>query len=280
MAGLIVAGCSDGGAVGEGTDTPNGSMSDTPQASETDGPIDPPPDTPMGVQALEFDLRDGLGDDGQPCVGTPACVVAFSFPATRTVTAVYTEDGVPVAGKTVRAEVVACSDVFGVAVLSDTDMVTDEAGRVSLTLGVADGGEWTFSVAMSADGAPGRTLNARVTVFNPLPLRVEVRSTGTSGVDQYDVFLYRQSAGVPDCSDPLGLFASVTADRSAGPLDLRQAAAFTDFPGLEADGEQRYTVVARASRSGEPTSAVGCDATQGRVRWVAPTSVVLDLTDL
>jgi hypothetical protein len=248
-----------------------------PAVGETDVP---PAETDTVIRALEFALPSGLGDDGASCVGTATCRLTFSYPNSRTLTLRYTEDAVPVAGRPVAFEVVDGTDLAGMATLSASDVVTDADGLATVAIGVLDGGTWQFSVRATTDGAPERLANVRTTVFNPVPLSVTTSYAGAQSLASFDVFLYEQVGGLPDCSDPLAITATLTADDAKSNVFWGQTARFTTFAGLEADGEQVYTVIARAAWPFDAGLSVGCNAVDGRVRWVAPTTVDIVLIDL
>jgi len=84
-----------------------------------------------------------------------------------------------------------------------------------------------------------------------------------AGVDATDADPGVDAVGVP-CSalDPLAL---PVADVQNGPMQVSQTVKFVMLPGLEAEQEQFYTIVARGELVDGTPVAFGCNATDGHV---------------
>jgi hypothetical protein len=281
--GSILAACGD-----DVTSSPTGPGLDTlfPDAGG-DTLSGPEIQAPGVVRKLEFETPNGFGDDQVACLNQARCTVSLSFTERRTIKVKYTEDGQPVAGQTVNFEIPAGSDRDGIGFISAMSAATGADGIASIETRAREGRVGQFAVRAWIDGLPERFFDVVVTPKGQVPLTVIGTYSGTRAVGAYDVLLYSQANNAPACSTMFVFDAASgefgyekqTARTSRTNVLISQTAKFPEFPNLERDGQQKYTVIALAKNQRGTVIAWGCNDKDALVKWTSPTSVTVPLVD-
>lgn len=239
---------------------------------------DTTPDAVPTVRALEF--KQGFGDDNQPCVGKPRCTIFLGFNEEKTLELRYTEDGLPVSGQAVKFALE--NDPNGIGKLNTLSTASNADGIAAVKVSPKQSIIGQFAVKAWIDNStiPPKYFDVVVSPKGLVALTVVASYSGTRPVGTYSVNLYRQNAaGAPGCSDMLKLLNEETAAVSRDELLTSQSAKFPDFDNLEADGTQKYTILAYSKNQFNEPQAWACNATEGIVEWGKSKTVELELED-
>lgn len=259
----------------------------------TDGEGDGTTTTPTQVERrLEF-VEDFRDENGQSCRNKERCPVVVGFSDQPTLRLAYTEDNVPVEGKSVSFEVI--DDIEGIGWRQFPSQATNSSGVVSVKAG-ADRekqmvGEFTIKIS-AGENVPDRFVDFTVTPKGNVPLTVRGSYSGERDVRDYQVEIFRQTSApgdpaLPSCSqNPEYFIGSATSnglEATAGSpeLDITRGgvARFLELPNLERDGTQYYTIVAYAYNDEDTLLAWGCDDVNGEVSFVRASTVNIELYD-
>ena len=236
---------------------------------------------PAGQGVLSF--VETFGDDAKTCVQTDLCTFNVSFNGDRSLGVIYLEDGAPVANVPLQFTIIEDPGQVGKMVVAT--VYTDQAGAASGTVKAMKAVSASFKVKVTVAGAPdiapiyfGINVQPKVQAY----LTVSFIYGGQRTFDGVRVYLIKNTAtNVADvfCGDidPLDL---PTADLIQGPVQLSQTVKFQTLPGLEDEGEQRYTVIARGETGDGQAMTFGCDEDEGIVRLTSTTHVTIDLIDI
>lgn len=239
------------------------------------------PDTnPNAVRVLEFE--QAFGDDQKPCRQQARCSIFISYTEQRPLKVVYTEDGVPVPGITVKFAVE--NDSAGLAQPSALSGVTDAAGigQTAIRAKRSEIGQFVIKAYVEGGNNPpaAKYFDVVVTPKGQVPLTVVATYAGTRPVSQYSVRLYKQNAqGAPGCSDLNDLYLNGTANIARDGVNLSQSAKFPDFDNLETEKVQKYTILAFSLNAAQVPQAWVCNAADGQVEWGKSKTVEVVLAD-
>ncbi len=284
LAGMLgVAGCGDEitrvtvDDIGAGfADTPGGDGGADAQPVEDAGPDTTIP--PEAVKRLEFVMD--VGDDDVSCQGedVDVCSVFLSFTGSRTLEVRYTADGEPIAGQVVFFAIE--DDPNGIGKLSALSAYTNAEGIAAVDVQVVKQllGGFTVKAAVSDSSVAPIGFDVTIAPKGQVPLTVIGKYAGQWPATQYTVRLYRQNdQGKPDCSDISSLYSDATANQQSPLTSLSQTVKFTEFPGLETDTPQTYTVLAFSVNENNAVLAWGCDSVD--IEYGYSSSVTIDLLD-
>lgn len=250
-----------------------------PDATTPSDTTTSPDANPAAVRTLEFE--QAFGDDQKPCRQQPRCSIFISFTEQRTLKMVYSEDGVPTSGQTVKFAIE--NDNNNLGHLNTLSGVTDASGiaQVVAKANSANVGQFVVKAYVDGTNAPAaKYFDVVVTPKGQVPLTVVATYNGTRPVATYSVRLYRQNAqGSPGCQDLMDLYENGTANQARDNVLLAQSAKFPEFDKLETDGKQKFTILAFSQNANQAVQAWGCDATQGEVEWGKSKTVQVELTD-
>ncbi len=254
------------------------SFADVPQSDTFVGSGDTSPN-PDAVRRLAFE--QDFGDDQVACRGTDRCMISLSYTERRTLKVLYTEDGVPTAGRVVKFALEGDDD--GVGFLNTLSSVTGATGVGQVETRAKEARIGQFVVKAWIDDATGVDplfFDVVVTPKGQVPLTVIGNYTGSRPVGSYNVRLYKQDASnKPDCSDLLDLYDQHTADRARDNILVTQSAKFPDLDGLEIDGTQTYTVFVFSGNASGAIQAWGCNDTDAVLEWGSAKTVQVELID-
>lgn len=261
-AGPTDAGAADGGSKGDG-------------ASSDTGPTGQPGDTTTRV--LTFAQQ--VGDNDIPCVGTDHCAIQLSYQGSRGLEVQYEVNGSGAGNQLVHFEITDDPAVIGH--LSAFSAYTDSSGIATVEVDSPSGLVGEFTVHVWVEGANELFFDVTVTPKGQVPLTVLETYNGLRQWDTWQVKLYRQN-GEPDdllCTDLEALFFE-TADWLSPHTNEGLSVKKLEFPGLEEDTQQHYTILAYAEDpAGDSVIVWGCDDTSGVVKWGSGTTVSIELMD-
>ncbi len=267
-----------------------GSFSDVPLSdiAPRDGGADFGPDGAgpdaiiSGPKRLEF--AQVKGDDGISCQGTDHCKIKLSFAEERTVAVRYFEDDVPVLGKNVRFEVRA--DPNGLGQLTSFSAPTNSDGIASVGVRSVQAVAGTFEVKVSVSDASVVPLIFSIEVSSKIqvPLTIIGSYNGVRpDVVTYKARLYRETgSSKPTCADIEKLYGSTSDWESAAHdlFPLVQSISKADFPDLQNDSPQKYTIIVFATKAATNlVLAWGCDDENGVVTFGQGNTVLIELLD-
>jgi len=271
---LAIAACGDDGGT---TKTDTGLDTIFPDAGDTT-----PGDTvnPNAVRLLDFELA--FGADNKPCRQQPRCLVYLSFSEQKELKMVYTEDGAPVSGVTVKFAVE--NDPNGLAQPTALAGITeaDGIGKIAIKPKRNEVGQFVIKayVEGGTNPPPAKYFDIVVTPKGTVPLTVIATYGGTRPVSSYSVRLYKQNAqGSPGCGDLNDLYENGTATTARDGVQLSQSAKFPDFDGLATDKTQKYTILAFSLNANQKVQAWVCNATDGVVEDGKSKTVEVAMTD-
>lgn len=273
--GLALGACGDDTA--GGTDT--GLDAIFPDIVGGDG-VNPPSDTTNPQAVLRLEFEQAFGDDQLPCRNTERCTISLSFNERRTLQVLYTEDGMPTAGRVVKYAIELDEDNVGA--VNTLSSVTGEDGIADVEARNQGGrvGQYVLKASIDDSSVPPLYFDIVVTPKGQVPLTVGASYAGTRPVSNFAVNLYRKNAaGAPNCDDLGALLRDGTASQASPVISLAQTFKFTTFDNLEEDGTQSYTILVTSKNQANAIQAWGCDDENGVVKWVEPTTVVVPMTD-
>ncbi|MGM0576969.1 MAG: hypothetical protein ACQEXJ_14690 [Myxococcota bacterium] len=285
---LAVAACGDSGGdtAGSGQPTPDTTGDATPgqDALPTGDAADdstPPEDTsdpgPAVVKGLGFE--QAFGDDDQPCQGSSYCTLRLSYNEQRSLRVVYTEDGEPTADRVVKFDIV--DDSLDMGHISALSAYSNGDGVAEVTVKTVDPAPGQFTVKAHIDDpeVPPLFFDVVVTAKGQVPLTVVGSYAGVRNVGSYQVRLFPQDgSGAPGCGDLEALMGETAAQQSPV-TNLGQSVKFLEFPGLEDDGTQQFTVLAYAEDNSGVVLAWGCDDQDGTVSVAGSSTVEIVMAD-
>lgn len=283
MAGL--AGCKDEVNYVDGSkwDIPSG-VPDGTSFPEYDGHAQPDmgpvgKDAPgLGAKALAF--VDSHGDDNVPCTGTDHCKIFVSFAEKRSLRVLYTEDGVPTEGRTVYFKLV--DDPNGLGWISAAAGSTDADGVATIETkpGKTELGQFAVQAYVNDPATPPLTFEIVIDPKKVPPLTVIGKYKGTSTVNAYTVRLYKQAEGLPSCVDLEWLYEDGQAVIASPLTVITKSVKFSELPGLQDEGVQRYTILAYSENAQGAVIAWGCvDSEKAEVKAGFSTTVEVEITD-
>jgi hypothetical protein len=240
----------------------------------------PAPDAEVVPFVLAF--ADAHDDRGNPTAGRLVFFADVACDQARELRVRLTQGGEAVPDAPVTYEVQDDPQHLGALVAST--VYTDASGIAAGGIRAAFAGSGEIGVTACAKGQPGAPcLEFRVAVDcvqSPV-LTVGVAPPGSpSNITEARVFLYRRGTdGGPLCSD-LSLDALPTATVASSWIAPGQTAVFPDLPGLEAEVEQVYTVVALGRTAEGAIDAWACNDQGAAVAWGASTQVDLVLAEI
>ena len=231
---------------------------------------------------LEFD--QAFGDDSVPCKGTDHCSIYISFAETRHLGVSYTLDGEPVPNAEVHWELV--NDAGSLGHINTYSSPTDYEGvaQVEVTAEQNVIGQFGVHAWVDKDGVNDLWFDVLISPKGQVPLTVVGEYNGLRPVSTWYARLYSQDHDAqPDCGDLEDLYGHATANWQSPVANLKpdtQSIKKQEFPGLEEDGSQTFTILAYAK---DPvTDAVlawGCDSVHGVVTHGYATTVHIELVD-
>lgn len=246
-------------------------------ADDTGTPTPDPGPITAAVRRLEFVMA--VGDDNVSCDGTNRCSIFLSYNEERSLQVKYTGDGKGLVGQQVFFSVE--DDPNQLAKLSSFSAITDAEG-IS-TVGVQPLVQQLGSFSIKADvgdaEVPAIYFDIVITPKGIVPLTVVGKYAGSNSVTNYTVRLFAQGNGQPSCADLDYLYNDATASQQGPQTSITQTVKFAQFPNLEADVTQTYTVFAFSTNPQNAVVAWGCNDVDGVVQWGAAKTVTINLND-
>jgi hypothetical protein len=237
---------------------------------------------PTGQGKLEF--VDQFGDDQKTCIQTDTCSFTVSYNSERGLKVRYTENGQPKEGAPIKFQVIEDQQQAGKLAVSTVYSVA--SGVAEAKVKVVKAVETTFKVKVFLQGTDVTPIYFKINAQPKIDSSLTVSATynGQQTFTGVKAYLFKNdSLTEPSkkCADmdPRDL---PTADYEKGPVDLAQTFkwAVNELLGLEDEGEQFYTVVARAEKEDGTAVAFGCDDSTGHVFATSSRHVTVAMKDI
>jgi hypothetical protein len=237
-----------------------------------------PTDTSITVQNYKLGFELAAGDDDISCASTNHCTIFLSYNEERSLEVVYTGDGSPIASQLVQFSIE--NDPKDLGKLSTFSSYTNGEGVAGVQVQPKQSAPGSFTVKAMAEGAAPLYFDVQITPKGTVPLTVLAKYTGNRPLTTYNVRLYLTNDSAPNCDDLNKLYNEETAHQQSPATNLTQSVKFTQFPGLENDGAQHYTILVYALNELGAVLAWGCNAADGEVKYGYSTTVIVDLLDV
>ena len=235
----------------------------------------------VSTAGVKIDFVKEKGHDDKACKGVGHCAFTLTYNAQLDLEVIATRDGKPVEGATIIWTVVA-KDATNIKLGSLTSF-TGANGMVSVKVQQNTPKTEEFSVTAKLDGSTDPALSFDISVIakGQVPLSVSYTYKGKRSFQGVLTSLFKQDAkGEPVCdklADPTNL---PTATLQAGPKGITQSTQVLTLPGLEADKQQRYTVVGLGQTDKGQTVVLGCNDDDATVTVQGGAKVIVELKDL
>jgi len=229
-------------------------VSDTTQPIDTTQPVDT---TPQGANVLGY-APGQTSADGQPCA--TYCTWNLVAGDERDVAVVYRDSaGNPKPDAQIKWSTDAPETLARLTALST---YTDAQGVATVSLKSFDaGGTVTVTAKVGNDPEAGEVTFVVVLEVPPSPVLLASHEyVGDAGVALFKLRLFKAPGGAPGCAvvHPDAGGVPPTADVELGPFGFAEQAQVFELPGLEADGQQTWTVQFVGPADGATVNAVGC----------------------
>lgn len=264
--GLVAAACGDDDGVDGVTPPMDVVGADTvAPVDDTVAPVDDTeqpfsPDTaPPAPNTLAF-APSMFGADGLAC--TTHCTLELVAGEERELAIIYRDaNGVPRVDAAIRWAIDAPAEL---ARLNALTSYTEADGVARVTLRTFDlPGSVTVTASASGDDGAGELDFVAFLELPPAPVLLASHEyVGAQGFSSFTLRLFRQNAGgQPSCGavHPDAGGVPPTPDVELGPFGAGQQAQVMDLPGLDAAGEQAWTVQFVGPASDGAIRAVGCE---------------------
>ena len=240
---------------------------------------DVPIDSTGAVPALSFGLA--VGDDGFSCTTGDRCTLLLTLNAQRSLDVVYTVDGVGVPSAFIYFAIV--EDALSLGTLTALSALTDDLGVGSVDVKTVKPaqGDLVVRASVTDETVPPLYFDVLVSGKSQVPLSISTTYGGGAVLPNWIARLYAQDgSGEPSCESPSDLYdALVPATIQSPPKLLSQTANFLEIPGLEAGGQERFTILVYSESDDGTLLAWGCDDVAAVVSTTTSTSVVVPLVD-
>ncbi len=285
----LLTGCGDDGG---GSPRPSG-IADADGTGDIDFvPTDVGGDPGPGVDAtptegpLVIEFVTEKGDDNVSCKGQSRCTVIMSFNQSRDLE-IRARRGTTPVGDLEMKWTISSNPNNSLKLAASTSYTLPEGDKKgvasnSVSQSSAQAQQYEVKVVVPGDASIAPLFfDVAVSPKGTVPLTVLYKYSGSRQFDAVTTYLLKQSQSKPHlCAtiDPMNL---PTADLSGPPKSLTQSTVFTNLPGLEQEGTQKYTVIGIGKDTGNgPILTWGCDDAKATVTLTNATTVQVQLADL